>query len=368
MQKKLKMPECSAIQPAPFPESCKNYIFAPQNYLYLMNNTLTKAFDRFNAFNVLIIGDVMIDAYMWGKVDRISPEAPVPVVSVKNRENRMGGAANVGLNIRSLGAKPVMCAIIGNDDSGQVFLDLLKKREMTHQGIMVSEKRQTTVKTRVISDGQHLIRVDEELNQPLEKSLEKAFITHISDLFGKYHFDAIIFEDYDKGNITPNIINHVVKKAKEKNIPTLVDPKKRNFNQYKGVTLFKPNFKEICEGLKQEIPKGDFNKLHEAAEMLRNKLKADKIMVTLSELGIYITHNGSYHQLPAQIRDIADVSGAGDTVISVAACCLAAGLDDDKVATIANIAGGLVCEKVGVVPINKEQLQNEALKYYKPKT
>jgi rfaE bifunctional protein kinase chain/domain len=329
---------------------------------------LKEAFERFNAFNVLIIGDVMIDAYLWGKVARISPEAPVPVVSVTNRENRMGGAANVGLNIRSLGATPVMCAIIGNDDSGQVFLDLLKKRQMTHEGIMVSEKRQTTIKTRVISDGQHLLRVDDETSQPLDKALEKQFISHISGLFSQFNFDAVVFEDYDKGNITPNIIKHIVQIAKEKNIPTLVDPKKRNFSNYTGVSLFKPNFKEICEGLKQEIPKGDFDQLHHAAEKLRTQLNAGKIMVTLSELGVYITHNGSYHQLPAQIRDIADVSGAGDTVISVAACCLAAGLEADKVAAISNIAGGLVCEKVGVVPIDKEMLFNESVRFFIQKT
>ncbi len=324
-----------------------------------MLKIIQEAFEQFNQQQILIIGDVMIDAYMWGKVDRISPEAPVPVISVTKRENRLGGAANVALNIRALGAKPMMCAIIGDDNKGKVFLNLLKKREMSSDGMMISNQRKTTVKTRVISNNQHLLRIDDEWSKPIDNELEKEFITHIDRLFENQTFDAIVFEDYDKGNITPAIIQHVVAKAKPLKIPTLVDPKKRNFLEYKGVTLFKPNFKEICEGLKTEIQKGDLAGLHIAAEILREKLQADYVMVTLSELGIYITHHNSFHHMPAQVRDIADVSGAGDTVISVAACCFAAKLEPNWVADISNIAGGLVCENVGVVPINKNMLMEE---------
>jgi rfaE bifunctional protein kinase chain/domain len=317
---------------------------------------IQEAFTQFNQQQILIIGDVMIDAYMWGKVDRISPEAPVPVISITKRENRLGGAANVGLNIRALGAKPVMCAVIGDDNKGKIFQSLLKKREMTAEGILVSTKRKTTTKTRVISGMQHLLRIDDEQSQAMDIELEQEFIQHIDQLFQHQSFNAIIFEDYDKGNITPAIIQHVVTKANGLNIPTLVDPKKRNFMNYQGVTLFKPNFKEICEGLKVDLPKGDFAALHHAAEILRKKLNAKHIMVTLSELGVYITHKDSYHRMPAEVRDIADVSGAGDTVISVAACCIAASLETDTIASVSNIAGGLVCEKVGVVPIQKAQL------------
>ncbi len=306
----------------------------------------------------------MIDAYMWGNVDRISPEAPVPIISVSKWENRMGGAANVGLNIRALGAKPVMCAIIGDDEKGEIFKQLLKKREMTDEGMLVSPKRQTTVKTRVISDNQHLLRVDEESTNTLDKELEQEFIVHVGKLMDSQTFNAVIFEDYDKGNITPNIIDFVVSKAKKLNIPTLVDPKKRNFDAYKGVTLFKPNYKEICEGLKEDIPKGDFEALNTATLKLKKKLNAHYIMVTLSELGVFIANEKGYHQIPALIRDIADVSGAGDTVISVASCCLAAGLPPKTIAGISNLAGGLVCEKVGVVPIEKQQLLEEAEKLF----
>lgn len=324
---------------------------------------IEQAFQQFNQFKVLIIGDVMIDAYMWGGVDRISPEAPVPIFSVNTCENRMGGAANVGLNIRALGAKPIMCAVIGDDDKGGVFKELLKKRGMSEEGIMVSSQRKTTVKTRIISDNQHLLRVDDELIDELNEGLEEAFIKHIDKLFHSMDFNAVIFEDYDKGNITPKVIKEVVALAKEKNIPTLVDPKKRNFEAYQGVTLFKPNFKEICEGVKMDIPKGDFDSLYKASEQLRSQLQAEHIMVTLSELGVFITNKASYHRLEAEIRDIADVSGAGDTVVSVAACCLAAGLKPEEVAAISNLAGGLVCEKIGVVPIDKQLLLNETLDF-----
>jgi len=329
-----------------------------------VKNIIKKAFSDFNNQAILIIGDVMIDSYMWGKVDRISPEAPVPIIAVTKRENRMGGAANVGLNIRALGAKAVMCAMIGDDEGGAVFSNLLKKRKMTDVGILISEDRKTTIKTRVISDNQHLLRVDEEETHPLTEDQEKGFISHIDGLLKNNDFDAIVFEDYDKGNITPAIIEFVVQQADKKNIPTLVDPKKRNFSEYIGVTIFKPNFKEICEGVNIDLKKGDFVALNKATDILKSTLDAKHIMVTLSELGVFITENGNYHQMPAEIRDIADVSGAGDTVISVAACSLASNLSIRLVAAIANLAGGLVCEKVGVVPIDKVTLLNEAITYF----
>ncbi len=329
-----------------------------------MTNKIKEIFNQFNQFNILIIGDVMIDAYMWGKVKRISPEAPVPIANINEYENRMGGAANVGLNIKALGANPIICAVIGNDDKGKTFKNLLQKRNMTDKGILTSDKRQTTVKTRIISNNQHLLRIDEETTKPLDQQLENEFINHINSLIENNNFNAIIFEDYDKGNITPKVIEFVVNKAKQLNIPTLVDPKKRNFTEYKGVTLFKPNFKEITEGLKVDIPKKDFDALNTTAQKLKEKLQAKHIMVTLSELGVFITDDNKYIRMPAEIRSIADVSGAGDTVISVAACCLAANTDIQLLATISNLAGGLVCEQVGVVPIDKETLMNEAIEVY----
>ena len=325
---------------------------------------LTSIFETFNSKNILIIGDVMIDSYMWGKVNRISPEAPVPVVSITERENRLGGAANVALNVRALGAKAFLAAVVGDDERGKTFFELLAKRKLNAKGIVVSKERPTTVKHRVISDGQHLLRVDEETDQLLDSLLEKEFIQNTLKIIHQNDIDAIIFEDYDKGVITPNVIRQIVTVANAEGIPTLVDPKKRNFNEYNNVTLFKPNFKELVEGLKLEIRKNDFDAIQNAAVMLQQKMNIKNILITLSELGVFISSNGTYTRIPAQIRDISDVSGAGDTVIGVATLCLACNMQPEVIAAIANIAGGLVCEKVGVVPVDKENLLEESIKYF----
>lgn len=220
------------------------------------------------------------------------------------------------------------------------------------------------MKHRVISDGQHLLRVDEETEAAINGELEKEFIQNTVKIIHQNDIDAIIFEDYDKGVITPNIIKQIVTVANAEGIPTLVDPKKRNFNDYKNVTLFKPNFKELVEGLKLEIRKNDFEAIQKAAVQLQQKMNVKNILITLSELGVFLSSNGTYSQIPAQIRDISDVSGAGDTVISVTTLCLACNMNPEKIAAIANIAGGLVCEKVGVVPVDKEQLLEEAIQYF----
>jgi rfaE bifunctional protein kinase chain/domain len=322
---------------------------------------LNRIFEKFNHANVLIIGDVMIDSYLWGKVDRISPEAPVPVITRTKIENRLGGAANVALNIKSLGANPILCSVIGDDDKASLFMDLLDKGQMSAEGIMRSASRITTVKTRVMSDNHHLLRIDEETTKSIDAGIEKEFAKLIEKVIAHNKIDAIIFQDYDKGVITPSIINSVVKVAKTNKIPTLVDPKKRNFLNYKGITLFKPNFKELVEGLKLDIKKNDIEGIHQAAQKFRKEQEIEIIMTTLSELGVYISNNSAYHQIPAEIRDIADVSGAGDTVVSTASLCLAAGLAPKEIAWISNIAGGLVCEKVGVVPIEKGILLKECL-------
>lgn len=322
---------------------------------------IVSLFEKFDTYNVLIVGDVMIDTYFWGKVDRISPEAPVPIISRTGIEHRLGGAANVARNVKSLGANPILCSVIGNDDKAEIFLDVMKGRGLSTEGIVKHESRITTVKTRVISDNQHLLRIDEEIKSSISKEIEDKLIEKINNIIDTTKIDSIIFQDYDKGVITPKIIESVVEIANKKNIPTLVDPKKRNFHNFKGVTLFKPNFKELIEGLKLEISKSDIEGIHEASRTLQKGQNIKIVMTTLSELGVYISDNGSYHQIPAEIRDIADVSGAGDTVVSTASLCLAADLEPKQIAWISNISGGLVCEKVGVVPIDKKLLLKECL-------
>jgi len=323
---------------------------------------INQLFENFSTYNILIIGDIMIDTYFWGKVERISPEAPVPIISRSKIEHRLGGAGNVALNVKALGATPFSCSVIGDDDKAGTLKNLLKKRELSDIGILVDSDRITTIKTRIISDNQHLLRIDEEITENISEKTQNLFIDKLESIISEKNIDAIIFEDYDKGVITPELIKEIVKVATAKKVPTLVDPKRHNFLAYKGVTLFKPNFKELVEGLKLDIEKHDLNGLHAASNRLRNEMDIKMLMATLSELGIYINDNGAYHNIPAEIRDIADVSGAGDTVISTAALCLAAGLSPRVIASISNLAGGIVCEKVGVVPINKELLQDEFLR------
>lgn len=325
---------------------------------------LNQLFESFSSMNILVIGDVMVDNYMWGKVERISPEAPVPVISIKDRERRLGGAANVALNLRALGATPIMASVIGNDENGKWFLSRLKQKEIGDQGIIVDPSRPTTVKTRIIGGSQHLLRVDEENSSDIPEMITAELFSKINNIITYDNIDAIIFEDYDKGVITPGLIKKVVELANEKVIPVTVDPKKRNFLNYKGVDLFKPNFREMLDGLKVDLNKNDFEGLFDAAGILHDNNDIKLVMVTLSELGVFISNGQVYYKLPAQMRDIADVSGAGDTVISVATLCYTQGLSPKNTAALANLAGGLVCEKVGVVPVEKGVFLRTAQEYY----
>lgn len=322
---------------------------------------ILQLFENFRHMNVLIIGDVMIDAYTWGKVSRISPEAPVPIVAIDKEENRLGGAANVALNILAMGAKPYLCAVTGNDKQAEVFDNLLSSHQLPNEGIIRSKDRITTVKTRIIGNNHQMLRIDSEMEHPLSDQETNELYHKIEWIIEKRNIHVIIFEDYDKGVITEGLINKVVKLANSKNIPIAVDPKKRNFLNYKGVTLFKPNLKELKEGLNIEIDTNDSSSLQNAAKQIRQKLNAQMALITLSEKGVLINTANEHQIIPAHIRDIADVSGAGDTVISVAALCLAAGIAPKEIASLSNLAGGLVCEHVGVVSINPEELQKEAL-------
>lgn len=330
----------------------------------LRTATINRIFEDFNSLNVLIIGDVMVDSYIWGKVDRISPEAPVPIVAVESKEARMGGAANVALNIQAMGANPILCSVIGNDLDGDLFLELMKARKQSDEGILRIEGRTTTNKSRVIGNNHQMLRIDSEQTDPLTKEVSKKFFERISQLLEEKKIDCVIFEDYDKGVITKSLIEKVVKLCQQKNIPSTVDPKKRNFTSYKGVTLFKPNLKELREGLKIDIDPSDLSQIEAAIKSLEQKLTNQITLITLSESGIYINSPKEKHHIRAHRRDIVDVSGAGDTVISLASLCLALDLSPQMIAEFSNLAGGLVCENVGVVPIDKEELREEALKIY----
>ena len=323
---------------------------------------IREIFKSFNNLNVLIIGDVMIDSYLWGKVNRISPEAPVPIVTVTKKEKRLGGAANVALNIMAMGANPILCSVIGIDFEGQNFLELLKKEKLSQKGILKSRTRITTEKTRVIGNNTQLLRIDEEVEEDITPSETQQLITLISYIIQHEKIDCILFEDYNKGLITPKLISKVVEMAKNKGIPTCVDPKKRNFNAYKGVTLFKPNLKELREGLKLDISSDNINELQRAVSSYRVKQKFETALVTLAEKGVIVNSRSIKEHTQAHIRSIADVSGAGDTVISIASLLAALRVNPILIAHISNLAGGLVCEQIGVVPVSKEQLLEETLK------
>lgn len=301
----------------------------------------------------------MLDSYIWGNVDRISPEAPVPIVNVKKRDYRLGGAANVALNVQAMGAKPIICALVGEDEAGAKLLECLEKQGMLRDGIVVTRNRPTTVKTRVIASHQHVVRVDEESDEELKQDEEKQLIKQIAEILPQC--DAIIFEDYDKGVINASLIRETIALASNAGVPVVVDPKKRNFLDYKGVTLFKPNLKELREGLKLDIDAADLSQVEKAVAMLKEKLSTG-VMLTLSEHGIFIDYQGIKKKIPAHKREIADVSGAGDTVVSIAGLCVALGLEPKLIAELSNLGGGLVCEHTGVVPIDKMELFTEAKK------
>jgi len=315
-------------------------------------------FDSFTRLRVLIIGDVMIDSYLWGDVNRISPEAPVPIVQVKKREKRLGGAANVALNVQSLGALPILCATVGKDTDGQEFLAILSKNNLATEGICLSDSRVTTVKHRILSGHQHLLRIDAEQTDLLSAVDQDMLWQNIARILPTVQ--VVVFEDYDKGVLSESLIQKTIALAQKHEVPTIVDPKLRNFWHYKGATTFKPNLKELKEGLKIDINLQDLSELKKAIAILKERLDLKQALVTLSEKGVYIDAEHTTHHITAHLRAIADVSGAGDTVVSVAALGLAVGLEPALMAGLANLAGGLVCEYVGVVPIIREELLAEA--------
>lgn len=323
-------------------------------------------FNRFNNMNVLVIGDVMIDSYIFGKVDRISPEAPVPVVAVKKRLNRLGGAANVALNLKALGANPYLCSLAGNDDKKAVLTSLMEENGLPDTGIVVSPDRLTTTKFRVIGNNVQMLRVDEENDYPLTETEFSLLYNKISSIIREKRIDVIIFQDYDKGCINARLIAEVVSEAKAAGIPVTVDPKKRNFRFYHQVSLFKPNLKELREGLQISVSADHPDELENAALHLHQNYSMEHVMITLSEYGVFLSSYKNGHQStiihPAFVRNIADVSGAGDTVISITSLCLAAGIPQASIALLANLAGGLVCESVGVVPVDKGKLLDEIRK------
>ena len=324
-----------------------------------MSSPIDRFLDKAGGTTVLVVGDVMVDAYLWGRVDRISPEAPVPVVQVTHRSARLGGAANVALNVRALGGRAITASVIGEDENAALLTRLFTEQDLVPDGLVRSPLRRTTVKTRVISGYQHVVRVDEEQEDDLAPSDEDLLMERIALIIRNDKPGVIVLEDYNKGVLTAKVIEGIIALAKKAGIPVAVDPKKKNFLSYRGADLFKPNLKELREGLKTEVDPKDAASVKRAVELLEARLGNGLSMLTMSEHGVYIHGRGEEHRVPAHPRRVVDVSGAGDTVITVAALALAQGLSPFAIAQLANLAGGLVCEEVGVVPIDRNTFRAE---------
>ena len=297
----------------------------------------------------------MVDRYLLGQVKRMSPEAPVPVVDFKREDNRLGGAANVALNVAALGAEPILLSVIGSDEEGKLFKRLLKKHKLTPKGILIDHTRPTTLKTRVMAANQHLLRIDRENNKILPKSVEEKLLEKAKKIILNEDISVVLFQDYNKGVLSKKLIKSISKIARKKKIQIAVDPKFDHFFEYKKVDLFKPNLKEV----KQVVPFPvlvNIESLTKAAEFIENKLNHSITMITLSEHGIFIKKGDLAKMIPTSPRKIVDVCGAGDAVISVAALGLAGVLPIAMIAKLSNDAGGKVCEKVGVVPITMNDL------------
>ncbi len=326
----------------------------------MKHTELQKVFDDMDSLHVVVIGDVMLDNYSWGHVERISPEAPVPVVSLTRRESRLGGAANVALNCRALGAKVTLASVIGDDSEGVTLVKLAAEAGIDTDLIMKSWRRPTTTKTRILSRNQQMMRIDDEVTDELYTEEEHPFIDMVLKYLQRVKPQVVIFEDYNKGVLKENVIQRIAAHCKEIGIITAVDPKKKNFLTYKDVTIFKPNLKEVREGLNLHIDNVTAQELNEAHRKLNEVLHHEITFITLSEKGVFYNNGFSSAIIPTRVLSISDVSGAGDTVIATAAMVYALTKDVALMAEVSNLAGGLVCEEVGVVSIKKDRLRKES--------
>lgn len=316
-------------------------------------------FADFKSLKVGVIGDVMLDTYIWGKVERISPEAPVPVVSLDHREQRIGGAGNVAINCSGLGAKVFLLGIIGNDDEANQLEQLLKENLIDTTGLVKSAKRTTTNKTRIISRNQQMLRFDAEITDDLNQEDEASLLKQIANFIEHEDPNVLIFEDYNKGVLTGKVIEETIDLCRASGVITAVDPKRKNFFKYQNVDIFKPNMKEVQEGLNLLFESNDLYTLRKVHEQLQKHLQHKVSLITLSEKGIFYQQLQNAAIIPSHLRNVADVSGAGDTVIAVAAMVYAATKNAHLMAEVANIAGGLVCEEVGTAAVDREKLLRE---------
>lgn len=323
---------------------------------------LQELLEAFKTKRVAVVGDLMVDRYYWGTVGRISPEAPVPVVEVVEEQVRLGGAANVANNIQTLGGEPMLVGLIGNDHPGQVFIEILKERNLPSKGIVTDASRPTTIKTRVIAHAQHVVRIDNESKAECPEHIRHMIIDAVK--YNIHELDAIIIEDYNKGVVTKDVIHELIAVARKYNKIITVDPKFNNFLEYKHVTVFKPNRREVEEAIGGRLK--SVADVERAGKHLLEVLEAENILLTRGEEGMSLFEaNGAITHIPTQAANVQDVSGAGDTVVSTLTMALASGATIHEAATLANCAAGVVVGSVGIVPIQPKELVEAALRFSK---
>jgi rfaE bifunctional protein kinase chain/domain len=310
----------------------------------------------FSNAKILVVGDIILDKYFYGSVSRISPEAPVPVVLKKGERTVPGGAANVANNLRKLGANVVLVGIAGNDNNGWLLSSILKEEKIETDVVM--GENPTVTKIRIIGEHQQICRLDvekstgltEEVKQELLKTLERQIKTH----------DLVVISDYDKGVVNKESAAFIIAEAAKSNVPVIIDPKKKDWSIYRGAHLVTPNlkeFKEICNRLQLED-----DDLIGSGKYVRDKLKLENLLITLSEKGMMLITQKDTHHIETIKKEVFDVSGAGDTVIATLAACLANGYDMQRSVEVANIAAGIVVGKFGTAPVTLEELQDGVIK------
>lgn len=314
-------------------------------------------FEEMRGVRVAVVGDLMLDRYVLGKVERISPEAPVPIVSLEDETANLGGAANVAANAGALGAEVQLFGVVGDDAQGERLRELVIKRGYSDDGIVTDSHRLTSVKTRVISQNQHIIRIDRESVNDLDD-------TTAFKLLGRFgtdlnRFDAVILQDYNKGVLTSRVIKQVVEASRANNVLVGVDPKLKNFWEYTGVTLFKPNLRELESAL--GLPLCEEKELREKGLEVTERLNAKSLLITRGSKGMLLFSEGEVTSIPTQARRVHDVSGAGDTVIATIMIAQAAGATMLEAATLANHAASVVIAEVGAVPIDLDKLRRSCL-------
>lgn len=318
-------------------------------------------FNSFRKKKIAVVGDIMLDKYIFGHVSRISPEYPVPVVDVTHETLRLGGAANVAINVHAMGASTMLLGITGRDDNAEALKRLMHKHGLESPHLFQDPSRPTTCKTRILSQNHHIARVDNESREAIPEAAENFIEEQLREAIDE--LDGVVLQDYNKGVLTPSLIERIISLASSHEVPVFVDPKLESFFSYKGCTVFKPNLAETASSLGITLKNTDRD-IEDACKKLKEVLQCEHLVITRSEKGL-TTYNERFTHIPAASLDVADVSGAGDTVIGILSLGVASGLDIETSAQMANLAAGTVCQEVGAVPVNPEKLRKACVSHFK---